>query len=179
MIVKFDKAKSLMEMKQAKFNVPTGFVLDSDTYLEEIKSNNLDKTINKLLLELNKNNINEISAKLTKLFDKFKFTKNTSSEVLELVDNKKLYAVRSSGTKEDLENYSFAGQYKTFLNTKKEDILANIIECYKSMFSPIVLSYIVNNDIDRTNLSISVIVEEMIPSEYSGICFTIDPISEK
>ena len=186
MIVKFDekkfdkvgnKAKSLMEMKQAKFNVPDGFVLDSDTYIEEIKANNLDKKINKLLLEINNNNINEISAKLTKLFDKFKFTKNTSSEVLELVDNKKLYAVRSSGTKEDLENYSFAGQYKTFLNTKKEDILANIIECYKSMFSPIVLSYIVNNDIDRTNLSISVIVEEMIPSEYSGICFTIDPIS--
>ena len=178
---KFDKvgnkAKSLMEMKQVKFNVPNGFILDSDTYLEEIKFNDLDKKINKLLLELNNSNINEISVKLTKLFNNFEFTKKISSEVLELVDNKKLYAVRSSGTKEDLDNYSFAGQYKTFLNTKKEDILTKIIECYKSMFSPIVLSYIVNNNIDRTDLSISVIVEEMIPSEYSGICFTIDPIS--
>ena len=34
-----------------------------------------------------------------------------------------------------------------------------------------------NNNIDKSNLSISVIGQEMIPSEYSGICFTIDPIS--
>ncbi len=172
-----NKAKSLMEMKQAGFNVPDGFVLNSDTYKEEIKYNNLDKKIHKLLSELTNKNIKGISNKITKLFDKFKFTKETKQTILKLVNSNKLYAVRSSGTKEDLDSFSFAGQYKTFLNTKKEDILDNIVECYKSMFSEIVLSYIVNNDIDRSDLSISVIVEEMIASEYSGICFTIDPIS--
>ena len=186
MIVKFsdkkyekvgNKAKSLMEMKQAGFNVPDGFTLDSDTYREEVKYNNLDKKINKLLSELTKKNIKDISEKITKLFNNFKFTKDTESKILKLVSDKKLYAVRSSGTKEDLESFSFAGQYKTYLNTKKEDVLSNIVECYKSMFSEIVLSYIVNNDIDRSDLAISVIVEEMIPSEYSGICFTIDPIT--
>ena len=186
MIIKFNdnisnkvgnKAKSLMEMKQAGFNIPDGFILDSDTYKEEVSFNKLSKKINDLLEELNKNNIKEISSKIIKLFDKFEFSKESIDTIMNSSNDNKLYAVRSSGTKEDLESFSFAGQYKTFLNVKKEDLLRNIVECYKSMFSKIVLSYIVNNNIDRTDLAISVIVEEMIPSEYSGICFTIDPIS--
>ena len=186
MIVRFDsktmdkvgnKAKSLMEMKQNKFNVPNGFSLDSDTYKEEVKANGIDKKINNLLNKLNKDNVSKISSDITKLFDNFKFTKETKNEVESLLKNNKLYAVRSSGTKEDLESFSFAGQYKTFLNTKSIDVLNNVIECYKSMFSEIVLSYIVNNEIDSSDLSISVIVQEMVQSEYSGICFTIDPIS--
>ena len=137
MIVKFDdkkydkvgnKAESLILMKEAGFNVPNGFILDSDTYNEEIKLNNLDKKINKLLDELHKKNIKDISEKINKLFNNFKFSEDTINKVLKLTKDNKLYAVRSSGTKEDLENYSFAGQYKTILNTKKEEILKCIIE---------------------------------------------------
>lgn len=186
MIVKFDsknkdkvgnKAKSLMEMKTNGFNVPNGFTLDSDTYREEIKYNNLDKKINNLLKKLDKSNVSSISESITKLFNNFKFSKTTCDGVNKLLKKNCLYAVRSSGTKEDLDAYSFAGQYKTFLNTKYDDVLNNVVECYKSMFSPIVLSYIVNNDIDSSDLAISVIVQEMVPSEYSGICFTINPIT--
>ncbi len=186
MIIKFDsknyekvgnKAKSLIEMKAAGFNVPNGFVLDSDTYIEELIFNKIDKKIEKLLNNLNKSNITKTSKDITKLFNKFSFTKDTTNKINELISNDKLYAVRSSGTKEDLDSFSFAGQYKTFLNTKTKDIFKNIIECYKSMYSETVLSYIVNNNIDSSNLALSVIIEEMIPSEYSGICFTIDPIT--
>ena len=186
MIIKFDsksyekvgnKASSLIKMKQAGFNVPNGFILDSDTYLEEIKYNDIDKKIEVLLNKLNKKNIIKTSKEIIKLFDNFKFSKKTIDEVNKLLDRNKLYAVRSSGTKEDLESFSFAGQYKTFLNTKIEDIYINIIECYKSMFSEVVLSYIVNNKISSTDMAISVIIQEMVQSEYSGICFTIDPIS--
>ena len=44
-----NKAKFLMEMKDAGFNVPDGFVLDSDTYLEEVKLNGIDIEIKKCL----------------------------------------------------------------------------------------------------------------------------------
>ena len=188
MIIKFNsksydkvgnKAKSLIEMKSVGFNVPDGFVLDSDTYIEEIKYNNLDKKINNLLKKIDKDNISKISSDINKLFDNFKFTKETTDTVNKLTNKNKLYAVRSSGTKEDLDSYSFAGQYKTYLNTSYSDILTNIIECYKSMYSETVLSYIVNNNISSSDLALSVIVEEMIPSEYSGICFTINPITGK
>ena len=172
-----NKAKFLIEMKNNNFNVPDGFVVDSDTYSEEIRNNKLDKEITKCLNRLNKENISEISKEITALFDSFKFSNNTINKIEELLSERKLYAVRSSGTKEDLDNYSFAGQYQTFLNIKKDDVLNKIIGCYKSMFSEVILSYFVNNNISTDYLKMSVIVQEMVSSEYSGICFTVDPIS--
>ena len=172
-----NKAKFLIELKNNNFNVPDGFVVDSDTYSEEISNNKLDKEITKCLNRLNKENISEISKEIITLFDSFKFSNNTINEIEELLSESKLYAVRSSGTKEDLDNYSFAGQYQTFLNVKKEDVLNKIIGCYKSMFSEVILSYFINNNISTDCLKMSVIVQEMVSSEYSGICFTVDPIS--
>ena len=172
-----NKAKFLIEMKNNNFNVPDGFVLDSDTYTNEIYNNKLDKKINENLNKLNKENISKISKEIIDLFDSVEFSDNLKKEIEKLTDKDKLYAVRSSGTKEDLDNYSFAGQYQTFLNIKKEDILTKIIECYKSMFSEVILSYFINNKIDTDCLKMSVIVQEMVQSEYSGICFTVDPIA--
>ena len=128
-----NKAKFLMMMKQDGFNVPDGFVIDSDTFIEEVKNNKLDAKINKLLKKINEDNIRSISEEITKLFDSFKFSKETISKVEEYASKNKLYAVRSSGTKEDLDNFSFAGQYETFLNTAYKDILNKVVECYKSM----------------------------------------------
>ena len=172
-----NKARFLIEMKNNNFNVPDGFVVDSDTYSEEISNNKLDQEITKCLKRLNEENISEISKEINSLFDSFKFSNNTVNNINDKLNESKLYAVRSSGTKEDLDNYSFAGQYQTFLNVKKEDVLNKIIECYKSMFSEIILSYFINNNISTEYLKMSVIVQEMVASEYSGICFTVDPIS--
>ncbi len=176
-----NKARFLMEMKKAGFNVPDGFALDSDTYIEEVKFNKLDTKITKLIKLLSKDNIEKISEEIIGLFDGFKLSDTTKSTLNELLKKDKLYAVRSSGTKEDLDSFSFAGQYKSFLNTKAEDVQVKIIECYKSMFSTTVLSYMVGNMSNLDNvfeeLAMSVIVQEMVPSEYSGICFTIDPVT--
>lgn len=172
-----NKAKFLMEMKSNGFQVPDGFVIDSDTYLEEIKNNGLNDEINKLLKKLNTNNISEISKEIISLFDSFEFSRTTIEEIEKRLKDNNLYAVRSSGTKEDLEEYSFAGQYNTFLNVKKRSVLRKIIECYQSMFSEVILSYLVNNNISTDNLAMSVIVQEMVPSTHSGICFTVDPVT--
>ena len=172
-----NKARSLMEMMAASFNVPDGFAIDSDTYDEEIKNNKIDKEINNYLLKLNKDNISEISKEISSLFDSFEFSNETKNEIEKRLDDDTLYAVRSSGLKEDLDEYSFAGQYETFLNVKKRSVIRKVIDCYKSMFSEVILSYFVNNNISTDYLKMCVIVEEMVPSEYSGICFTVDPVS--
>jgi len=172
-----NKAKFLIEMKNKGFNVPDGFVIDSDTYTEEIINNNIEVEIANYLKKLNKDNISEISKDITSLFDSFDFSNTTRTEIEKRLKDNKLYAVRSSGTKEDLDEYSFAGQYQTFLNVKKRSVLRKVIECYKSMFSEVILSYFVNNNISTDYLKMSVIIQEMVPSEYSGICFTVDPVS--
>ena len=172
-----NKAKFLIEMKDTGFRVPDGFVVDSDTYEKEIINNNIVQEIVSNLRKLNKDNISEISKEIVSLFDSFDFSEKTKKEILEKVKDNTLYAVRSSGTKEDLEDHSFAGQYDTFLNVKKRSIIKRIIDCYKSMFSEVILSYLVNNNIATNELKMSVIIQEMVPSEYSGICFTVDPVS--
>ena len=187
MVVEFDskkkignvgnKAKFLMEMKSKGFNVPNGIVVDSDTYTDEIKYNKIDSKIKRYLNKLNTDNVLDISKKIYKLFDSFKFSSDTEKSIISKLNKKTLYAVRSSGTKEDLDEFSFAGQYDTFLNVSYNDVLDRIIDCYKSMFSEVILSYFLNNNISFDDIKMSVVVQEMVPSEYSGICFTVDPIT--
>ena len=171
-----NKGKFLLLMKQNGFKVPDGFVLDSDTYDETVRGKAED-IIFQALENLNKDNIKETSNGLNELFNKIKLPERTADEIKSIVRSGKLYAVRSSGTKEDLDEFSFAGQYQTFLNTKPEDVEARVIDCYRSMFSEIILSYLVNRKIDLKDLKMSVVVQEMVASDKSGICFTIDPVT--
>ena len=171
-----NKGKFLLLMKQNGFNVPDGFVLDSDTYDETVRGK-AEEIISQALENLNKDNIKETSNGLNELFNKIKLPEKTADEIKSIVSSDKLYAVRSSGTKEDLDEFSFAGQYQTFLNTKPEDVEARVIDCYRSMFSEIILSYLVNRKIDLKDLKMSVVVQEMVASDKSGICFTIDPVT--
>ena len=171
-----NKGKFLLLMKQNGFNVPDGFVLDSDTYDETVRGK-AEEIIAQALENLNKDNIKETSIGLNELFNKIRLPEKTADEIKSIVRSDKLYAVRSSGTKEDLDEFSFAGQYQTFLNTKPEDVEARVIDCYKSMFSEIILSYLVNRKIDTSELKMSVVVQEMVASDKSGICFTIDPVT--
>jgi len=171
-----NKGKFLLLMKQNGFNVPDGFLLDSDTYDETVKGA-VQAQIDEALSALTSDNIKETGEKLKKLFDEVKLPQDVSLQIKDLVKADRLYAVRSSGTKEDLDEFSFAGQYKSFLNTKPEDVEAKVIECYQSMFGETILSYLVNRGIDTAELKMAVVVQEMVPSEISGICFTIDPVT--
>ena len=171
-----NKGKFLLLMKQEGFNVPDGFVLDSDTYDETVKGEP-ERIIEEAVSKLNKDNVKETSEGLNELFGKIQLPHAVSEEIRSELKPDKLYAVRSSGTKEDLDEFSFAGQYQTFLNTKPEDVEARVIDCYKSMFSEIILSYLVNRKIETSDLKMSVVVQEMVASDKSGICFTIDPVT--
>ena len=172
-----NKARCLAELKRENFNVPDGIVLNVNTYKEILKDNKIDDKLKNLLEKMNKKNTSKISKDIIRIFDEVKISKNIELEIMNSIKEDKLYAVRSSGAKEDLDNYSFAGQYESFLNVAKKDICSKIIECYKSMFSEVILNYLLNNNISYQDLEMSVVIQEMVNSEKSGVCFTIDPIS--
>ena len=56
-------------MSQQGFSVPSGFVLDSDTYDEVIKLNNLEDKIKSNLNKLNDKNVSTISKNIIDLFN--------------------------------------------------------------------------------------------------------------
>lgn len=170
-----NKGKSLMELTHQGFNVPKGFILDTDVYDKTIEDCHIAAEIDKQLLKLNKSNVKEISRNLSSLFDKATLSFEIKEKIALLTDEGHKYAVRSSASKEDLAGYSFAGQYDTFLNVSKDEIEASIIKCYRSIFSENILSYLNGNGLGTDDLKMSVVVQEMVDSDLSGICFTINP----
>jgi len=88
----------------------------------------------------------------------------------------KTYAVRSSALDEDGSQFSFAGQFETFLHVNFEDLEEKIKAIWQSVLSDRVLKYRAENGLSL-QLGIGVIVQEMVEAEVAGVAFGIDPIS--
>uniref|UniRef100_UPI004057BBDD PEP/pyruvate-binding domain-containing protein n=1 Tax=Acetatifactor sp. TaxID=1872090 RepID=UPI004057BBDD len=88
-------------------------------------------------------------------------------------------AVRSAASMEDGASNSFAGQFDTYLNVKREDVPDKIAECLSSVegerLKGNVQEYARNQSLNLSELGMNVIVQRMIPSCYSGVCFTANP----
>ena len=88
------------------------------------------------------------------------------------------YAVRSSGTNEDLTGSSFAGQYDTFLNVKGcANLFAAIQKCADSAYNERVKAYAKSRNIDISVSKMAVIVQRMADSEKSGVAFSVDSVN--
>ena len=173
-----NKAGNLIEMKKAGFNVPDGIILDAEEYRSFIAKNKISDKISELMNSLTPENADETGAAVGELFDGLKADDEMISKIFSMTDPSGSYAVRSSATKEDLAEFSFAGQYKTFLNTKgAEEIAEKVIECYRSMFDKTGINYIAANKIDPDDLAMAVVIQEMVDSDISGICFTVNPVT--
>ena len=85
-------------------------------------------------------------------------------------------AVRSSALGEDGKNTSFAGVHDSFLNVCGTDaILTHIRLVWASLYSDAALMYRKDLGLDIQNSAMAVIVQELVPSDRSGIFFSIHP----
>jgi rifampicin phosphotransferase len=88
------------------------------------------------------------------------------------------YAVRSSGTAEDLPTASFAGQQDTYLNVVgPAAILQHISRCWASLFTERAVTYRLRNGFDHRKVHMAVVVQQMVFPHAAGILFTADPIT--
>ena len=136
------------------YNVPLGFIIPKNYFLE---STFTDGNITK------DKKVSESYKKLSSL-----------------VDTKTLgVAIRSSSLDEDGSSSSFAGQHDTFLNVKGEsNVVKAIIECSHSSSTVRASKYRERLNIESNNAQIPVIVQQMIPSEVSGVAFSSNPITK-
>ncbi len=89
-------------------------------------------------------------------------------------------AVRSSATREDSGDASFAGQYESFLNVRGADAILDAWKrCAASAFTDRVVSYQLRNGLDPLGGAVCVVVMKMVRSDLatSGVMFTLDPDS--
>ena len=86
-------------------------------------------------------------------------------------------AVRSSATAEDTGGASFAGQHGTYYYVDAAKLLPMVRNCWASLWSREAVSYRTTNGIDHATTYMAVVVQQMIPSEVSGVTFTVNPVS--
>jgi len=179
------KGANLGELVKAGIPVPSGFCVTAQAYYYYLERSGLKPKIEKLLRGLNAEDnkkLNKVSQEIKKMILGSELPEDLAKEVKEAYLKLGGFpvAIRSSATAEDLPDVSFAGQHATFLNTSgKENVIKATLQCYASLFEARAIYYRIINKFEHMKVGLSAVVQNMIQSEYSGIMFTIDPVSEK
>ena len=109
-------------------------------------------------------------------FDNFNEVNDSSIQntILEYYNKMKfdLVSVRSSATLEDSVKTSFAGMFETKLNVNKDNLIEAIREVVSSAANDRVKEYCKLNNIDYNLLKMRVVIQKMVDSRISGVCFT-------
>ncbi len=84
--------------------------------------------------------------------------------------------MRSSATVEDLPDTSFAGQQDTYLNVHGAGAVQDAVRrCWASLWTTRAMIYRARRGIAPDEVSIAVVVQQLVPAEAAGVLFTADP----
>lgn len=177
-----NKAKHLATLQtELSVPVPRGFGVTTSGYHYFIEYNDLRGPIDELLTELNINSphsLNFISGRLTELILSADIPPDIEEAMLALynnwegADNHELnVAVRSSAVSED-GDCSFAGLYATILNVPREEIGKAYRKVLASKYSPEALFYRISQGLGDEETAMSVLVQEMVAAQSSGVLYT-------
>lgn len=174
------KAHNLFEMKKNGINVPSLFCIDSRILEQYLKPYYVEiKEKIKAAHFADEKSLEYGSLYLKNIVENIEFEDEFKERIFKYIEKNfkegTLFSVRSSSTVEDSANSSFAGQFDTYLNVSKKDIFFNIKKCLSSMFSANVLKYCHDKSIKISELKMSIIIQEMITADASGIVFTANP----
>src|SRR5207245_5811743 len=87
-------------------------------------------------------------------------------------------AVRSSATAEDLPGMSFAGQQESYLNVRGADcVLEAVKSCWASLWTARAIGYRARHGIAPDEVSLAVVVQELVPADAAGVLFTANPLT--
>jgi len=177
------KGASLGEMTQAGLLVPPGFVVLATVFDEFLKQTDLNIEIDSIIKKVNHKDINSVEGASVKIRDLINdklipedIKKEIEKEFTKL--KAKYVAVRSSATAEDSSIASWAGELESYLNVTKSNLLESIKKCWSSLFTPRAIFYRFEKKLNNQKISVAVIIQKMIQSEISGICFTVHPVTE-
>ena len=180
--------------------VPPGFVILASAFDRFLEETDFGVEIASLLKKINYKDLNSVDAASYQIRDLIHdvpmpkdLAKIFLSEFKKL--KTKFIAVRSSATAEDSAVASWAGELETYLNTTEKNLLENIKKCWSSLFTQRALFYAFEKQVftkkhqqkiragtskmkDSYPVSVAVVVQKMVQSEISGVCFTAHPVTE-
>jgi len=165
-------------------NVPTGFCITTQAYTDFV---NRSEEFSRLLEDLQTidaeslETIKAVGQRIRTYLENLDIPSSIRQEIIKAwqkAGSQYAYAVRSSATAEDLPGASFAGQQDTYLNIKGEsELLFHVRKCWASLFTDRAIAYRAKNGFDHRKVLLSVVVQQMVFPEVSGIMFTADPVT--
>lgn len=139
------KALSLGKMTRAGIPVPAGYVITTDLFKVYQTAGVIDKSVQDALYEA---------------FDALGAAR---------------VAVRSSAIAEDSSTASWAGQFESYLNVERGELLDRVVDCWKSTSDG--YEYAAAQNISHDLLAMGVVIQQMVDSEVAGVAFSVNPIS--
>ncbi|MEK6582602.1 MAG: PEP/pyruvate-binding domain-containing protein [Nitrospirota bacterium] len=202
------KIAHLGEIKN-RLNLPTpdGFAITTYSFKRFMEHNRLIEKINKKLLSLDINNIeelNEVSRVIQDMTIKAEMPQDLESAIKKAVEKLKVesspplnpplelsnspqpplrlrggwgelrVSVRSSAIHED-GDFSFAGQYSTFLNVPADLITQKYKEVVASLFTPRAIFYYRTKGFSEDEMVMAVGILRMVDALAGGVMYTRDP----
>src|SRR4030042_2404411 len=176
------KGASLGEMTQAKMKIPPGFVALAPTFDRFLEETDLIVEIEAKIKQVKPDDINTVDRASNENRDMIldsKMPKDIALEIIKEFDKlgAKEVAVRSSATAEDSSIASWAGELETHLNVTRKNLLDSVKKCWAALFTPRAIFYRFEKNLADAQVSVAGVIQTMVQSEISGICFTVHPVT--
>ncbi len=179
------KGASLCRMSRAGLPVPGGFIVRSEMFNAYMEANGLwDYVFEKLeTIDFSSDaSLISVSAEIRRKIIDCPVPQEMAEDIVkhytQIGSGREPVAVRSSGTAEDLDDASFAGQQETFLFViGNDDVVKFIKECWASLYNDRAIFYRREKKFDERSISIAVVVQRMVSAQKAGVMFTSNPIT--
>lgn len=181
------KAVNTAQLHRFGFPVPKGFSISAEFYDTFTKEPEIAALIQKLDatddLEVIMSSAMELEAKAQVYSIPSALREMVRSALRELEHrvgpSECGYAVRSSATVEDGNSLSFAGQAETYLCVMSEtDLMDAIRDVWTSVLTTRAVLYLQGKKVPLNQVKMSVIIQQMIPSDVAGVMFTANVVSK-
>ena len=173
------KAQNLFELAIHGFNVPD-FSVITNRYFKEVILDEIREYCKSEITDWDsvfEGDSEKKIGNIVEVIKNHKIREEFKREIEKIVKDGSYYAVRSSSVEEDSSNFSFAGQFETYLYVRKENMLEKVKEVWISSFSSHVMRYRKEGKINNEVNVPAVIIQEMINSEKAGVGFSVNPVN--
>jgi pyruvate,water dikinase len=179
------KGASLARMAAAGLPVPSGFHITTAAYRRFVEENGLQGQILAAVSTVTPDQpatLAEAARQIEGLFAQSAIPDDIAEAIrrayAELGGDDLPVAVRSSATAEDLPEMSFAGQQETYLNMHGEAMVLDAVKrCWASLWTARAIGYRARHNVAQEDVSLAVVVQELVPADAAGILFTANPVT--
>ncbi len=165
--------------------IPDGFVISAAAFDDLLGFGDLEQEISRQLQATeieHTDELFELSSRLQQLIlnadvpPELSRVINSAVQELKTVEGGRLrLAVRSSALGEDSAEASFAGQYRSQLNVRPENLLDAYLDVVASKYTPQAMQYRLQRGLRDVDVAMAVGCLAMVEARSSGVAYTGDP----